>query len=315
MKKNTEILYICSAGHSGSTLLDLMVGGHPEIMSLGEIVHLPKNLALNTQCTCGAPVRECELWKKVIHVMEKKSGYDYSKDPYRLNLGYIKSVTIRDEEHQTRGYDIKWKTLSGLYLANHLYGLKFIPSFLYKELTESAKTSISLYDEIGGLTNTPIVVDSSKSYMRGLSLFEQAPERVRILLLTRDARGVQYSNIKRGRSGAEALMSWTKHYSRASKTLLKTVGKENWLHVKYEDLATDPKNVLKKICDFSNVEFSEEMLNLAGGERHLTNGNSMRFSNVDEIRLDVAWKEKLTKEDLDDYKKIAEKLNRSFGYV
>lgn len=314
MIKKPTVLYICSAGHSGSTLLDLMTGGHPDVLSLGEIVHLPKNIALNTLCSCGTPVKECELWNDVISQMVKNNGCDYIKYPYELNLGHIKSVTVRDESHQNRKYDLKWRFLTGLYLANNILPVKLIPSFFFRDITNGARSSLELFEVLSKTTGCSIVVDSSKSYSRALSLYEQQPENVRILLLTRDARGVQYSNIKRGRSGLEALKSWKKHYSRSSSTLLKTVGKKNWIHIRYEDLVKDPENVLKSICKFADIDFSEEMLDLSSKQRHLTNGNDMRFIKAGDIRIDTAWKEGLSPDDLRSYENIAEKLNKSFGY-
>ena len=41
----TKYVFICSAGHSGSTLLDMLIGSHPECESLGEVVLLPMEFA------------------------------------------------------------------------------------------------------------------------------------------------------------------------------------------------------------------------------------------------------------------------------
>ena len=54
---NVRVAFICSAGHAGSTLLDLLLGANSAAVSLGEITHLPKNLALNTPCTCVVTAR------------------------------------------------------------------------------------------------------------------------------------------------------------------------------------------------------------------------------------------------------------------
>ena len=36
-KEFTQIIYIMGYGRSGSTLLDIILGNHPEIQSLGEV--------------------------------------------------------------------------------------------------------------------------------------------------------------------------------------------------------------------------------------------------------------------------------------
>ena len=52
-----KYVYISSAAYSGSTLLDLLLGSHSRIESLGEISFLAQDLAVNNRCTCGTPVR------------------------------------------------------------------------------------------------------------------------------------------------------------------------------------------------------------------------------------------------------------------
>ncbi len=43
-----SLIYIICPGHSGSTLLDMLLGSHPEIFSTGELINLP-NEYLNGQ--------------------------------------------------------------------------------------------------------------------------------------------------------------------------------------------------------------------------------------------------------------------------
>lgn len=59
-----NLVYITSNGHSGSTLLDMLIGSHSACTTLGEI-HM---LTLNSKgvCACGAPsYRECRFWSDV----------------------------------------------------------------------------------------------------------------------------------------------------------------------------------------------------------------------------------------------------------
>jgi hypothetical protein len=60
-------VFIASLGHSGSTLLDLMLGSHPRLVSLGE-VHATIARAAEKQnvCTCGKAAEECPIWGPVL---------------------------------------------------------------------------------------------------------------------------------------------------------------------------------------------------------------------------------------------------------
>jgi hypothetical protein len=70
---NRRVVYIASLGHSGSTLLDLLLGGHPRFIGLGEIGDViapigrdqPRNE--NPLCSCGQTAAECPFWSVVAH--------------------------------------------------------------------------------------------------------------------------------------------------------------------------------------------------------------------------------------------------------
>lgn len=76
-----DVIYILSSGHSGSTLLDLLLGSHSEIEGVGEIRSLASYFdpdstrPLDKQdCTCGRLVRECPYWAQVRGAVAKRIG-------------------------------------------------------------------------------------------------------------------------------------------------------------------------------------------------------------------------------------------------
>lgn len=71
-----KLIYIVSTKHSGSTLLDLVIGSIPEVFSAGEALYLPYQL-LRTRdsnglpdqpyiCSCLKSFKECKVWQGVI---------------------------------------------------------------------------------------------------------------------------------------------------------------------------------------------------------------------------------------------------------
>ena len=59
-----NLIYITSNSHSGSTLLDMLIGSHSECLTLGEIHKL--TLKSEGVCACGAEnYRECLFWSDV----------------------------------------------------------------------------------------------------------------------------------------------------------------------------------------------------------------------------------------------------------
>jgi hypothetical protein len=67
------IIYIVGVGHSGSTLLDLLLGSHSKAFSVGELIALSsterkmrRQRVLERPCDCGAPMKiSCPIWSEV----------------------------------------------------------------------------------------------------------------------------------------------------------------------------------------------------------------------------------------------------------
>ena len=59
-----NLVYITSNSHSGSTLLDMLIGSHSSCITLGEIHKLTRKS--KGVCACGAPnYQECAFWRDV----------------------------------------------------------------------------------------------------------------------------------------------------------------------------------------------------------------------------------------------------------
>jgi hypothetical protein len=71
-----RMIYIVGTAHSGSTLLDLMLNAHPEIVSVGEVMRLRPAWISNkpAACSCGIPVAKCEFWLSVDQRVKELSG-------------------------------------------------------------------------------------------------------------------------------------------------------------------------------------------------------------------------------------------------
>jgi len=308
-----KYIYICAAGHSGSTLLDLLLGSHSKVESLGEITQLPKNISLNTICMCGKPVKECGLWTKVLSSIGEEMGVDLLSHPYVLNLGFINAQVIVDHNHQNSIYNYRRKFSRALNYATLAYG----PKWLYKARIEGDHTILNnfrLYKNIMHFQGVNCIVDSSKDYLKAVKLYYTEPKKVKLILLVRDGRGVFYSNLKRGASKKESLMAWLNHSRRAIKLINRHIPERDYLIVKYEDLGADTRRELRRICDFVGLEYEENMLEFLAQTHHIANGNNMRFASSAKIRLDLAWQEKLGATEIDYFKRVAGSINQRFGY-
>ncbi|MBN1238102.1 MAG: sulfotransferase [Gammaproteobacteria bacterium] len=288
-----------SAGHSGSTLLNLMLGGHPDAVAVGEITHLPKNLTLNTPCQCGVPIRRCEFWTEVV----ARLPFDLHRDPYALETGFIDAVRTVDRARATRAYKLRWKAIHGLVGAGLLINRRVhVPAFdrsiLHTEL---------LFDAIREVSGCPLVVDSSKPYVKALSLYHGAPEATRLILLCRDGRGVMWSQMKRGTPPAEALLTWKRFYTRTLR-LLRGVDPAHVIFVRYEDVTARPEAEMRRLTDFLGLDFHPDVLRLDSKVHHVANGNQMRLRDRQVRPTDLSWR-RMPEEHLSYFERHAGALN------
>ena len=95
-----EVIYISSDERSGSTMLDLMIGNHSNITSLGEVHHLHAYATRNRDiynpghplvCMCGKQLIKCVFWTKVekelgIPIKDLRIKLLYSWKKYHKNI-------------------------------------------------------------------------------------------------------------------------------------------------------------------------------------------------------------------------------------
>jgi hypothetical protein len=77
-----RVIYITSLGHSGSTLLSLVLGKHSCFVGFGAIADILVDNELDQRrqrgsiCTCGSRIDECSFWRKVGSKLEASIEHD-----------------------------------------------------------------------------------------------------------------------------------------------------------------------------------------------------------------------------------------------
>ena len=69
-----EYIYILGHSGSGSTLLELLLGGHSQLVPMGELRKLPLQFARGRPCGCGALPAKCSMWKQVVQAVRDSCG-------------------------------------------------------------------------------------------------------------------------------------------------------------------------------------------------------------------------------------------------
>lgn len=153
------IIYILGSGHSGSTLLSLLLTSHSQVTGVGELKALSPSAKWSSQeraegpCTCGAPtLRHCAFWRRLDAAVTELAGCS------------VWEVDLDSEDPAV--------------FATH---------------------NLAVFRAIATITGRHWIVDSSKNVGRLEKLIAARLVDVRPVRLIRSASGVVYSNVKRGR--------------------------------------------------------------------------------------------------------------------
>ncbi len=323
----TRLAYILAASHSGSTLLSMLLGSHPQITTIGEM-----NLSSRAmgdldryRCSCGQFIRQCSFWQSVSQAMRRRgvafdlacAGTDYrgveSRYAQRLLGPMHRGETMECVRNLGLSLSLAWRA----------------------QLPEIHRRNSALVSIIAELSQAQVIVDSSKVGLRLKYLLRNPELDVRVIRLVRDGRAVALTYMdpagfadardpsrRAGGSGGDrkgerlpmhqAAYQWRRCMEEAEH-VLHGLDKSRWVEVRYEDYCREPDATLRRLHKFLGVEPGQQPKDFRSVEQHVV-GNGMRLDSTSEICLDERWRDVLTKQDLQVFDSVAGYMNRRYGY-
>jgi Sulfotransferase family len=315
-----RVLKITGSARSGSTILEVVLGNHPDIESVGEVNKLirtgwisreslrgidPKRLR-RPFCTCGkrldvlyvdTPDEACPFWSSVRREWVERT------DPDSIE-SYPK---LQDEfEPQSR-----W------------------PRLLYERRRRSASfwsyagLTRAFFESIRAVSGKPVIVDCSKISVRAFALGMTPGIDLFVVHLVRDGRGVIASKIRsyRGdrptgvrRDHIDHLMSNTVVRRRVvhlisllrwivgnllSEWVCTQLGPKRTMRLRYEDFVADPKGALERIGSLIDLDLTDVADAASSGKPmqagHNVGGNQTKDSRYITLRPDAQeWRTALS---------------------
>lgn len=310
-------IYIVGRGHSGSTMLEILLNRNSKIAAMGEIDMLGLQIYRKEQtrwigtCSCKSRPENCVIWSKVLSSIKLKHSADIIKSPFCWR---ISDVTTEEEYGFRR--PIAWITYklhriirTFLYTPKKTYNSPF--SRLYLRWILNRDEVARAYAHVCGVE---AVVDASKDPLQMRDIVAHSELPLKIIYLTRDVRGLAWSAVKKKRHNViREAREWKKLNSRIIK-LLEGVPKSMWHQVRYEDLCSSPSDTLNDIYKFiglgNNLHTPAEEFE----KRHTIAGNQTRFRPLNKIKEDLAWQENLSQQQLNAITNIAGDLAAELGY-
>jgi len=315
-----KAVYIMSSPRGGSTLLSLVLGRHSEITNLGEVSFIPKLLSLNELCTCGEQLNKCACWLEVFDRLAEDTGVNMRVTPYKLHLDDVmkhKSGTGKiDSSYQRPWRVLRAKIRGGLDDFLLRFQSRGEEYFTLPSVLKGASNTISLYQAAASTWHKSAIVDASKLPRKAVHLYKKAPDKVRIIHLTRDSRGVAASRKASNLDLRHSVQRWNYYHSLAKSLIEKWILPEHVKRLKYEDFVNDPESHLRSICEWLDITYCEQMLDFTQTvESHSAGGNPTRFNFAEGIRpVDERWRTLLSEEELQIVDDVCGDLSRKMGY-
>jgi hypothetical protein len=297
------LVYILSPGHSGSTLLALLLGAHPELATVGELKVVPPHYRRNADCGCGSPMHECAFWRDIAARLAGQ-GHDLADPRFCTDVRQPKQLHERTIAAGVRGP--LFETMRNSLISAHPQA---------RELRDRMiECNVALISAIFDVTKRRTFVDASKTAFRLRYLLHSGRFAPKVLHLVRDGRAVAYSLIRKGHGPREAADDWVREHQQARQLFARWGSPETWKRVGYERLCESPHETLNDICRFIGIAAEQSLLEFRSWNSHVL-GNRMRLSGDGQIRLDTKWKHELTGDALRVVESVTDSLNRDFGYV
>ena len=305
------LIYIVCRGHSGSTMLELLLNRSPRIAAMGEVDVLPLQIYRDHrtrwvgQCSCLARPMDCPVWGEVISEIQSSYGVDLVKRPFAKRFS---NTGLEEEYGLMRPY--AWLThqvhsFTRLFLSGRPLGGTYADWVECRDLIAS---------KVARIQHVDAVVDASKDPLEAIDLVRYSRLPVKLLYLTRDVRGLAWSAVKNGRSTAvREARDWVKLNQRIL-NLLSKVSRADWLQVKYEELCSNTEHELSRIHEFIGIPRLAVTVEEEKRRRHTIAGNVVRFHPLQTIREDIRWQEHLSKSDLGKVAQTAASIANRLGY-
>ncbi len=321
----TKVAYILAPSHSGSTLLAMLLGAHPDACTVGELKIMRLGDVEKYRCACGSPIKQCEFWNQVSEQMAREGvSFDVTNAQTAL-IAHGSKYTNRllRPLHRNRWMEFVRDA-----------ALSISPTWHDQKRTFTER-NVALMRAVAALSGAKVVIDSSKIAIRLKYLLRLPELDIHVIRLIRDGRGGALAlmepatfadatdpKLRGGGSGGnrdderlnmeEAASEWKRSNEEAD-AIVKTIDPSRVMTIHYEDVCQTPLGVLGTVYLFLGLDPTEGTVAFRDKPQHVI-GNGMRLDSTSEIRLDERWREQLSDDDLSTFERVAGAANRRYGY-
>jgi hypothetical protein len=229
-----RVLYVLGYGRSGSTVLGMALGQHPDLVNLGEISTLPTFVPGPTYippraCGCLLPLDQCPYWLGVAR-----------------RLG---SMAALADDGTTLSPRMGWRRYA-----------PWLPETT-RELARWADAAASLYRAAIDEAGAQVAVDTSKGAPRAWWLWKSGVIDLTFVWLTWGLEDVVRSQMRHGRSALRTGISWRLAQRQVGQLVRRLEGAGLEVpRIAYEHLTQEPRAALAEILGHVGLRWDEAVL-------------------------------------------------------
>ena len=301
-----RVVYVAGSGHTGSTLLAMLLDAHPRIVSVGEVAVKPKIRRRggdgDQKCSCGATIAGCPFWQRLFQRV-REDGFEVGPgrwtNDYRSEQRWLRRLFAHDSAYRQIRQFQHW---AGDHLPLHA-----------TKLRHTDRVNVSFMRAAMEIAGAQVFCDTTKQTMRVRRLLAIPALDMKVITLVRDVRGYAASAKRRGHSVRHAANTWLSD-QQLIEEITRTLPEDRRFLLKYEELCANVIPTLRRLYSFCGVEDFNPGDVVVSSNHHVL-GNSMRLGGHIRVRLDESWRTALTQQEQDEILAIGGHMNRAFGYV
>jgi len=266
-----RLIYILGSGYSGSTILDLLLGSHSEIESIGEFHQYDEVVKNNGICTCWRKINDCPFWCEVREIYDR----------------LISEIEIDVKDHQA---------------LKDYFMFKAILIHTGKKIIVDSSKRLDRFKLLLDFDLFDIKLVYLIRECQGFMYSAKKRKYTKVIKPILDKNGNVIDRIFRKRKIYDGpLKTGTLWFFENWEMInfLNKINPENRITVRYNDLALNPEKELLRICKIAGIDFEENMLNYSAYIHHNIGGNPTRMRKKDaSIKYDDRWKTGLSRYEL-----------------
>jgi hypothetical protein len=272
-------VYITGLPRGGTTLLSSIIGQHLSFEQMGESMYTGILDSGKIRCSCGEI--DCPVIKRIFDLAKK------NPDILGINKTYATIDRMREPNKISHSMTIS------------AFKDDLIPEgelrIWIKKSCDGLDALVKIFTDIMGNFR---FVDNTKEINFAEDLIDR--DNWRIILITRDPRGMAWSSKKSGirKKVPRPVLSKIPVYIDFARRAIQLRRDSRVYFLRYEELCLNPEIQVKRLCKFLEVEYDPKMLLFKTIKGHTLTGNRMRYNPNQKICLDLSWKDGLSQEEL-----------------